>query len=124
MSKRGQLTLNELYILSVLLKGRKFGLEILNELKDSGFELSLGSLYNTLNALLDKNYIEKERNISEMKIKKKGNTRKYFLITSIGMNKLNQTKIILQKIWKTEETTLKDEEKNWRGIGAIGEDDY
>ena len=88
------LSLNQIYVLSALVSGEKYGLEIIKAGKEYGVNLILGSLYNVLDSLERKGFIKssyKESTESRM-----GNRRKYYKITASGEHKLSEDPIILE----------------------------
>lgn len=89
------LTVNEMRILSVLISKEMYGYEIIKEVKESSdHQMILGSLYNTLKSMERKGFVKSYWS-SESSA---GGRRKYFEITAMGANVLNEnrTKLLLQ----------------------------
>lgn len=87
------MTLNEFKILLVLEKAENYGLGIVKCLEKELDDLSLGSVYNTLNAMEKKNLIEKTRYEDR---------RQYYQITPEGTQALDFEKSCLVGLMQFE----------------------
>jgi len=95
------LTVNQIRVLSTLVNGDKYGLEIIKAIKEeSGAKLFLGTLYNLMNSLEKKGYVKSRW--GEATSERGGNRRKYYEITGAGENVLNDTRSSLMKLWGFE----------------------
>ena len=85
----------EAIFLSILINGERYGREVSGEyLKRTGQELSLGSLYTTLNRMVDCKFVKSRPGPASEK--HQGNRRRYFKITADGQRALNA-----YEIWST-----------------------
>jgi PadR family transcriptional regulator PadR len=92
------LTINQLMVLSALETGEKYGLQIIRDIKEtSEVKLSLGSLYNLMNSLMKKNFVE--HRWGESSAERGGNRRKYYKITGLGQRALDGARLGLQNQW-------------------------
>jgi DNA-binding PadR family transcriptional regulator len=76
----------KLHILYHASKGRICGVEIKEELRRHGYEISPGTLYPTLHALEERGYLQSEEAVE------KGRMRKYYSITPMGEQMLAEAK--------------------------------
>ena len=87
----------KLYALWRASKGAVYGMEIIKEMKDLGFNLSPGTLYPTLHALL------KERDVKSHKKVVNGKVRKFYRSTPKGRKELNEVrerlKVLMRQIF-------------------------
>lgn len=75
--------LREAVILSILVNGEKYGLQLRDEFKKrTGQDLPLGSLYPTMDKLIDKGFVKGRTGNSEHV--RGGNARRYYRITADG----------------------------------------
>ncbi len=88
---------NDIKILSVLVSGDKYGLEIIEEVGQSGTTLLLGSLYNGLRRL-EKNGLVKSY-WGEKTSKRGGNRRRYYKITAKGKTVIQSAQESLLNLW-------------------------
>ena len=73
----------EAIILQILISQDQYGLEIRNEVaKHEGKRMPLGSLYTTLDRMVDKGVLRSR--LAESSHQRGGNRRKYFTITAKG----------------------------------------
>ena len=92
------LTVNQVRVLSTLMNGDKYGLEIIKAIQEeSGAKLFLGTLYNLMNSLEKKGYVKSRW--GEATSERGGNRRKYYEITGAGENVLNDTRSSLMRLW-------------------------
>jgi len=92
------LTVNQLRVLSTLMNGDKYGLEIIKAIEEeSGAKLFLGTLYNLMNSLEKKGHVKSRW--GEATSERGGNRRKYYKITGTGSAVLEQTKNSLLNQW-------------------------
>lgn len=97
MLEHRDITMNELKILSALLQGDKYGLEIVDAVKETNTNLFLGSLYNILSRLENKGFVESYD--GEATSERGGNKRKYFRITGKGENAVNEAQSAFSQLW-------------------------
>lgn len=76
----------KIHILHHAAKEKICGIEIMEELKRHGYEISPGTLYPTLHSLETKGYLKSEEAVT------KGRMRKYYRITPQGMKTLENSK--------------------------------
>jgi PadR family transcriptional regulator, regulatory protein PadR len=92
------LGINELRVLSTLMGKEKYGLEIIQFVKDeTGKELSLGGLYTTLHRLEKKGYVKGRH--GEATAERGGNRRKYYKLTGTGQKVLADARQSLSPLW-------------------------
>lgn len=96
------LTLNDVKILSSMLSGDKYGLEIIEEVKQSGTALFLGSLYNALNRLEKEGFVESYW--GEATSERGGNRRRYYHLTSQGITAVDEIKSSFTQLWSIKPT--------------------
>lgn len=83
MNDRKMPSQREAAILSILINGEKYGLEIRNEYEDrTERQLPLGALYVALSRMEDSGLIESR--MGESVHERGGNRRKYFKMTGLG----------------------------------------
>jgi DNA-binding PadR family transcriptional regulator len=76
----------KIYILQYADREPIYGKEIHDQLREYGYKISLGTLYNTFHGFESKGYlVHEERNIN-------GKIRKYYSITGRGREALSQAK--------------------------------
>ncbi len=93
------LGLNEVTVLSALLFKEKYGLEIIESIKEeTGDNISLGGLYTTLNRLEKKGYVKGRW--GEATAERGGNRRKYYRLTGAGERVLRDVNATLTVLWK------------------------
>ena len=98
MGTRDSLNLNEMKILSVLMNGEAYGLEIikkLNKLHDK--VMYLGSLYTILSRLEKKGFVKSWW--GEETDERGGNRRKYYRITGAGELAFKKEQQTLIDLW-------------------------
>lgn len=98
MSKIGYL---EICILSALVSGKAYGLQIINlveERTDGKKKISIGSLYPTLYRLEKRKLIESCW--GESTEEREGARRRYYELTGHGVKSLNEAQKTLQLLWK------------------------
>ena len=91
------LTMNELKILSALYGQDRYGLEIVETIKESGGNLFLGSLYNIASRLEKKGFIESYW--GDENSDRGGNRRKYFKITGKGQQAVSEAQSTFASLW-------------------------
>lgn len=92
------LTVNQLRVLSSLVGGDKYGLEIIKSIEEEGGgKLYLGTLYNLMNSLEKKGYVKSRW--GETTNERGGNRRKYYEITGSGKKVLEETRLSLLNLW-------------------------
>jgi PadR family transcriptional regulator PadR len=94
-----------LCLLAILGKGRKYGFQIIKELReisDSYLDLKEGTLYPALHRLEQKGYIK-----SEWVIQEQGMPRKYYVLTDAGKEALKRLREEWNQIAKTVERVVK-----------------
>jgi|SRR6185295_7162104 len=82
----------ETFILTALSSGERYGLEIVNKVKeisDAKVILSLGGLYTTLHRMEEKGLLESRW--GESAKVREGARRKYYKVTGLGVRALNET---------------------------------
>ena len=80
-------------------KGRIFGLEMIEELREHGYDLSPGTLYPILHALEKAGYLRSEQQVVA------GKVRKYYRITVAGRKALRELR---EKIRELTREVLSD----------------
>lgn len=83
------------HILYHAAKGRIFGLEMIEELREHGYELSPGTLYPILHSMEQAGYLRCEHAVAA------GKARKYYRATALGKRVLVQLKERIREL--TEE---------------------
>lgn len=95
----GNLSLNEARIMSALIFGEKYGLEIIDSVeKDTGKPISLGGLYTTLHRLEKKGYLKSRW--GEATAERGGNRRRYYKLTGTGEKVLREVRESLAPLWE------------------------
>ena len=93
------LSLNEARIMSALVFGEKYGLEIIDSIeKDTGKTISLGGLYTTLHRLEKKGYLKSRW--GEATAERGGNRRRYYKLTGKGEKALREVRESLAPLWE------------------------
>ncbi len=92
-----QITLNDVKILSSMISGDKYGLEIIEEVKQAGTFFPLGSLYNALARLEKDGFVESYW--GDATAERGGNRRRYYRLTSKGATAIDEVKISFAKMW-------------------------
>ena len=101
MSKRGYLGNFELMVMLVLVRlGEKaYGVPIAHEIEaKSGREVSLGSIYATLDRLETKGLVCSQ--VGEPTPERGGRAKKYFSVTAKGMREVRETQRVLKQLWQ------------------------
>lgn len=92
-----KLSVSDLIIIHCL-KKPMYGLQLINQLKDIGVSISIGTIYSVLNRLRNKNLIK------EIKLKSKTNHRqKYFQSTLLGQMMYNDFIELLKELNKNQD---------------------
>ncbi|MCG8406764.1 MAG: PadR family transcriptional regulator [Phycisphaerales bacterium] len=87
----------EAVLLQILVNGEKYGLEIRDEYKKrTGRDLPLGSMYPTLDIMIDKGFVKSRQ--GESSHERGGNRRRYYQITAPGRRALNAAQLIAAAI--------------------------
>ena len=73
-------------------KDRIFGLEMMEELREHGYDLSPGTLYPTLHAMEKAGYLRAEQEVVS------GKVRKYYRITPTGKRVLGQLQAKIREL--------------------------
>src|SRR5580704_10585720 len=101
MSKRGYLGNFELMVMLVLIRlgDEAYGVPIAREIEaKGGREVSLGSIYATLDRLETKGLVSSE--LGEPTPERGGRAKKYFSVTAKGMRTLRETQRMLKQLWQ------------------------
>ena len=95
------LGLNEIKILQALIFREKYGLEIIETLKnETGKGISLGGLYTTMHRLEKKGFVKSRW--GESTAERGGNRRKYYRLTGTGEKALSEVKQSLSPLLNWE----------------------
>ena len=100
MSKRDYLGHLELMVMLVLIRlGEKaYGIPIAHEIETKGGrEISLGSIYATLDRLETKGLVSSE--LGEPTPERGGRAKKYFSVTAKGVREVRETQRVLKELW-------------------------
>jgi DNA-binding PadR family transcriptional regulator len=95
-----KLTINEeIYLIAIWhLKGDAYGVKIREKIKDlTGNWVLLGTLYNTLNQLIKKNYVVTRK--GEPTFQRGGHNKVYYSITQEGEQALKNIHELQEKLW-------------------------
>jgi len=101
MSKRGYLGNFELMVMLVVIRLGEdaYGLPIAREIAvKSGREVSLGSIYATLDRLETKGLVSSE--LGEPTPERGGRAKKFFCVTSKGVREVRETQRVLKQLWQ------------------------
>ncbi|OJJ22423.1 PadR family transcriptional regulator [marine bacterium AO1-C] len=100
MSKHHLGEFEEIVMLTVaILHGKAYGVAIIEEIKERlERNVSIGSLQTVLKRLEDKGYLESE--MGEATKARGGKRKRYFKVTNLGMEKLQQAKEQRQNLWQ------------------------
>lgn len=90
-------TINDLKVLSILISGDKYGLEIVQEIGETGTTLLLGSLYNVLKKLESNGFVKSYWG-DEVE-ERAGNRRKYYKITAKGQDVVEENQNAFGLMW-------------------------
>lgn len=83
----------EAILLSILINGEKYGLEIRDEYeKRTRKKLSLGSLYPTMETMVAKGYVRSRRGSETHE--RGGNARRYYSVTAGGHRAMNAAQVM------------------------------
>ena len=97
-------TITDLHILAIIINGgRKYGLEILEELKKHKVHVSLGSIYSFLRRLEKNDLIVSEWGEKSEIPQRGGHRRKYFKTTETGIKAFEDAKANLKPIFSGSE---------------------
>ena len=89
---------NEMYVLSALLHGEQYGLEIVETIRENvKTKVSMGSLYPTLYRLEKKELVESRW--GEATEVRAGARRRYYKMTGLGERVLKENQAALQQLW-------------------------
>ena len=100
MSKRDYLGHLELMVMLVLIRlGEKaYGIPIAHEIETKGGrEISLGSIYATLDRLETKGLVSSE--LGEPTPERGGRAKKYFSVTAKGVREVSEMQRVLKQLW-------------------------
>jgi PadR family transcriptional regulator PadR len=100
MSKRDYLGHLELMVMLVLIRlGEKaYGIPVAHEIETkAGREVSLGSIYATLDRLETKGLVSSE--LGEATPERGGRAKKYFSVTAKGVREVRETQRVLKQLW-------------------------
>lgn len=100
MSKRNYLGTFELTVMLVLIRLNEnaYGLPIAREIElKSGREISLGSIYATLDRLEAKGLVRSR--LGEPTPERGGRAKKYFSVTAKGVREVRETQRLLKQLW-------------------------
>ncbi len=95
--KLPDLTRAEMAILATLVSKDRYGLEIVNTLRDLGQSMSLAGLYTTL-ARLERQGLVTSRWGDDKVDVRQGARRRYYEITGLGERAIKETKAVVMKI--------------------------
>lgn len=101
MSKRNYLGTFELTVMLVLIRlaENAYGLPIAHEIElKSGREVSLGSIYATLDRLEAKGLVCSK--LGEPTPERGGRAKKYFSVTAQGVREVRETQRLLKQLWQ------------------------
>src|SRR5580704_11154521 len=101
MSKRAYLGTFELTVMLALIRlsENAYGLPIAQEIElKSGREVSLGSIYSTLERLETKGLVASE--LGEPTPQRGGRAKKYFSVTAKGLREVRETQRMLKQLWQ------------------------
>ena len=101
MSKRGYLGNFELMVMLVLIRlgENAYGIPIAHEIEmKSGREVSLGSIYATLERLEAKGLVSSK--LGEPTQERGGRAKKFFGVTAKGMREVSETQRVLKLLWQ------------------------
>lgn len=90
-------TINDLKVLSILISGDKYGLEIVQEIGETGTTLFLGSLYNVLKKLEQSGFVKSYWGDGDDE--RGGNRRKYYQITAKGQEAVDEYRKAFTLMW-------------------------
>jgi DNA-binding PadR family transcriptional regulator len=94
-----RLSLLEFYILSVLVQKERYGLEIIQAVRNATEDqrvLSLGSLYTTLRRLEKKGLVTSRW--GEISESRRGARRRYYRLTALGAETFTETQRVLANL--------------------------
>ncbi len=97
----------EKFILMAILNhhNNAYGVEIKREIKDTiNKDVSVGALYTTLDRLETKSFIESK--MGEATEERGGRAKKYFRVTALGQNTLNQSLLEINQMYKLNPVTI------------------
>lgn len=97
--------LEHIVLLAILkLKGEAYGMTV-RELLETliGREISIGALYATTDRLERKGLITSKK--GEATAERGGKAKRYFVVTSLGLKNLNQTRQTFEVLWSGTEVT-------------------
>ena len=97
MTRQKELTMNELKILSTLVGQDRYGLEIVDVVKESGSTIFIGGLYNIMKRLEKHGFAESYW--GEETAERGGNRRKYFKITGKGEQAVLEAQASFISLW-------------------------
>jgi PadR family transcriptional regulator PadR len=89
----------QLCILAVLATGKKYGFQIIKEIREQSkgyYDLKEGTLYPALHRLEKRGYLK-----SQWITQKSGNPRKYYALTNKGVSALKEVKMEWTKMTKS-----------------------
>ena len=96
-----KLTVNEQIFLIAIwhLRDDAYGVNIREKIKElTGTSVLFGTLYNTLDYLVKKKYVETRK--GEVTPQRGGNNKVYYSITSVGKTALSEAKKLQFKLWE------------------------
>lgn len=94
----GSLSTNEAKMMSALIYGKKYGLEIIASIKeDTDKAISLGGLYTTLHRLEKKGYVKSKW--GEATPERGGNRRRYYQLSGAGEKALKEFRTSFTPLW-------------------------
>ncbi len=100
MKNKGLGEFEELVLLAVcVLNGKAYGISVKNELeKHTGRVILLGAVHITLYRLQDKGFLNSS--VGGRTAKRGGRRKRFFEITSSGLDKLRAAQDVRRKMWK------------------------
>jgi PadR family transcriptional regulator, regulatory protein PadR len=101
MTKRSNLGTFELTVLLALIRlgDSAYGIPISHEIRvRGGREVSLGSIYSTLERLKTKGLVSSE--VGEPTPERGGRAKKYFRVTAEGLREVRETQRLLKRLWQ------------------------
>lgn len=98
MSRKRDLSVAQVYVLSALVGEDRYGLGIVKAVREqSNYKILLGSLYNILGKLENQGFVESYW--GESTPERGGNRRKYYKITGAGETQLSEVRLGLSNMW-------------------------
>ncbi|MDA1000873.1 MAG: helix-turn-helix transcriptional regulator [bacterium] len=103
MSDIARLTALEMLVLSVLVDGEKYGLQIASAVEEDSEgrkKISVGSLYPVLHRLEKKGFVKSRW--GEATEERAGARRRYYIITALGETSLSEAQKVFSRLWNLD----------------------